>query len=137
MIADRSEHRHLDLGTAGDGGLHAGMTFVHRTLAAWDGPSTAGEREDILLVACELMTNAYAHSPGATAVDLDRAAGRVTVAVTDSGGPRRPTVRPWRPQEPHGHGLHIVDRLATTWGVTPATGGKTVWARLPWSPGPR
>ncbi|MFD7734217.1 hypothetical protein ACFV6F_28030 [Kitasatospora phosalacinea] len=90
-------------------------------------------REDVLLVACELLANAHRHTPGPTALDFraEEAGGaaplRATVSVTDSGT-GMPVMRPWRPEEPNGHGMHIVQRLAQDWGVVPLPGGKTVWA---------
>ncbi|MEV7178981.1 ATP-binding protein [Kitasatospora sp. NPDC093679] len=127
-----SRHWHLPLGSTDGPGPQFGMAYVRRALA--QGPSpvpSSGERaEDVLLVACELLTNAYCHTPGPLSLDLDLDHDTLTVAVTDAST-RPPVVRPYRPQQPHGHGLHIVERLAVDWGVTPVPSGKTVWAVLP------
>ncbi|MFF4540002.1 ATP-binding protein [Streptomyces aureus] len=134
------EHWDFDLVADGGKAPRPGMACVRQVLDAipphGDGRAHGDGREswrdDVLLVACELLTNACLHTPGATHldIDLDVDAERLTVAVTDRAA-SRPVSQPWRPETPHGHGLHIVDRLATDWGVTPAPNGKTVWAALP------
>ncbi|WP_051814284.1 ATP-binding protein [Kitasatospora sp. MBT63] len=144
---DTARHWSLPL-TPADGsgnGLHRGIELARHALedtgvvVTFEAPGAAGEpgvpeerAQDILLVVSELLSNAYRHTPGPTGLDirLDRERGKLTVAVTDTGT-RRPVVRAYRPTQPHGHGMHIVDRLAASWGVTPAPGGKTVWAVLP------
>ncbi|MGW6918281.1 ATP-binding protein [Kitasatospora sp. NPDC054939] len=129
-----SRHWHLLLAPTDGPGAQHGMAFVRRALAARTDTAPLDHRltGDALLVACELLTNAYEHTPGPLRLDLDLdlVDERLTVAVTDAS-PRRPVVRPYRPHRPGGHGLHIVDRLATDWGVTPRVGGKTVWAVVP------
>ncbi|MGO4429867.1 ATP-binding protein, partial [Streptomyces sp. MCAF7] len=57
--------------------------------------------------------------------------GRLTVEVTDGGGPTRPV-----PANPSitargGRGLNIITSLAEDWGVRDDTGEVTVWASLP------
>ncbi|MFF2198813.1 ATP-binding protein [Streptomyces sp. NPDC058157] len=137
-----SGHWRFPLGHDGGRALEPGMSCVRGVLDALpgegDGAAAARLREDVLLVACELLANACRHTAGPTRLDIHLSGGRITVAVTDRAV-AAPVLRPWRPREPHGHGLHVVDRLAVDWGVRPAPGGKTVWATLPapWpSPGP-
>ncbi|WP_431683226.1 ATP-binding protein [Kitasatospora sp. KL5] len=128
----RTGHWHLPLGPVDGHGLQVGVAYVRRALARGSAPAPleGPEANDALLVACELLANAYRHTPGPLCLDLDLDHETLTVSVTDAST-RPPVVRPYRPQEPHGHGMHIVDRLAVTWGVTPAPSGKTVWAVLP------
>ncbi|MCU7826830.1 ATP-binding protein [Kitasatospora sp. DSM 101779] len=127
-----ARHWHLPLGSTDGRGPQTGVAYVRHALARAPAPALPeGQRaDDVLLVTCELLTNAYCHTPGPICLDLDLDHGVLTVAVTDAS-PRPPVVRPYRPQQPHGHGLHIVERLAVDWGVTPLPSGKTVWAVLP------
>ena len=53
----------------------------------------------------------------------------VRVSVTDSGD-QLPTMLPLEPGRIGGLGLHVVGRVAETWGVASFPGGKTVWATL-------
>ncbi|MER7771523.1 ATP-binding protein [Kitasatospora sp. NPDC096140] len=113
--------------------LEPAMTHLRGVLGAI--PPTGGataerRRDDVLLVACELLTNACRHTPGPTRLDVDVRDGVLIVAVSDTAADP-PVVRPWRPAQPGGHGLHVVDRLTADWGAAPASGGKTVWAALP------
>ena len=56
---------------------------------------------------------------------------QVLIEVDDSSPNHPVLVRP-NDTEPHGRGMLIVNKLAKAWGVDghPATGGKTVWARI-------
>ncbi|ROR38070.1 ATP-binding protein [Kitasatospora cineracea] len=140
MESDVRYHWHFSLGAEGRGAVGPGMGCVRGVLARLpDGDGAAGDggadgagrrREDVLLVACELLANACDHTPGPTGLDVDLDGGRLTVAVTDAAV-TRPVPRPWNPGQPHGHGLHVVERVSAEWGVSPFPGGKTVWAALP------
>ncbi|MFC8720907.1 ATP-binding protein [Kitasatospora sp. NPDC057198] len=131
-------HWHFQFGPDGTRSVGPGMGCVRDVLAALpgaddsdgDGDGAARRRDDVLLVACELLANACDHTPGATCLDVDLADGHLTVAVTDPVA-NRPLPGPWRPGQPHGHGLHVVEQISTEWGVSPFPGGKTVWAALP------
>jgi anti-sigma regulatory factor (Ser/Thr protein kinase) len=82
-----------------------------------------------LLVATELVTNAVEHARTASvlSVGLDRSGLHVAVR-DDAPGEVVPSARPG----PHGgYGLHVVERLSRSWGVTAHRDGKTVWAVLP------
>ncbi|MFD5814098.1 ATP-binding protein [Streptomyces sp. NPDC127038] len=125
------DHWDFDLAAANGKAAEIGMSRVHQVLDAIPGGDRRDSwRDDVLLVACELLTNAHLHTPGVTHLGIDIDGDRLTIAVTDQTT-ARPVPQPWRPDTPHGHGLHIIDHLATTWGITPAPGGKTVWAALP------
>jgi anti-sigma regulatory factor (Ser/Thr protein kinase) len=88
---------------------------------------------DVLLVATELVTNAYDHGQGPVQVRMSRTAApcRVRIEVEDSSA-EHPVVTVPSPETPGGRGMHIVDKLAANWGVAEhsATGGKTVWAEV-------
>lgn len=81
------------------------------------------------LIVSELVTNSVRYSPTSTAIDLDvRVSGReVEIRVRDEGpgfdGKRIQATE-------HGHGLGIVEALATDWGVDTEGGDFRVWARL-------
>ncbi|KAK1186139.1 ATP-binding protein [Streptomyces sp. NBS 14/10] len=96
--------------------------------------------DDAVLILSELLSNAWRHGRplGSDAGDgTVRAAwhvdeyGRLTVEVTDGGGPTRPV-----PANPSitargGRGLNIITSLAEDWGVRDDIGEVTVWASLP------
>ncbi|GAA2746662.1 ATP-binding protein [Kitasatospora cinereorecta] len=130
-MAETAHHWHLPLGVVDRPDPQDRRKPVRRLLGetADAGGMDRRRTEDLLLVTGELLANAYAHTPGPTAIDVDLLPGRIVVAVTDSSD-RPPAVLPYRPARPRGHGMHIVDRLAVRWGVTPAPDGKTVWAVL-------
>ncbi|WP_042435846.1 ATP-binding protein, partial [Streptacidiphilus anmyonensis] len=54
---------------------------------------------------------------------------QLTVSVADTD-PRPPVVRPAEPSRPGGHGLHVIDTLAASWGSTQGPHGKTVVVSL-------
>ncbi|MGW2788175.1 ATP-binding protein, partial [Streptomyces populi] len=94
---------HWDFDLAADSGKapEPGMSRVHQVLEAIpDGDGHDSWRDDVLLVACELLTNAHLHTPGATHLGVDIDIDRLTVAVTDQST-ARPAPQPWRPDTPH------------------------------------
>ena len=92
--------------------------------------------DDVVAVVGELAGNAVRHArplPG----DVIRVAwsvtpdDRVRVRVTDGGGRgRRPSPRRTGPTSLDGRGLHIVEALATRWGVDRDADCQSVWAEL-------
>ena len=87
-------------------------------------------RQDAILIVSELVTNALRHGLGeivARSSLSDHA--ELRIAVTDSGN-ELPVMQPVDPDRVGGVGLHIVEQLATQWGIAPFPGGKTVWATL-------
>lgn len=79
------------------------------------------------LLTSELVANAVLHGEGEICIDLHIDDVELTVAVTDDGD-GLPIMRTTGPEVPGGHGVRIVERLATRWGVQPHdVGGKTVW----------
>ena len=76
--------------------------------------------DDVILCLSELVTNATVHSHsrhagGIFTVRAEIRDGCIRVEVKDQGGS-------WAVPIPgdmqHGHGLHIISRLARTWGIT-------------------
>ena len=77
---------------------------------------------DCLLLTSELATNCVMHARTDYVVRVDVGEGRVRVEVVDNE-PDLPQLRD------EGHGLRMVDDLATTWGTEPRVDGpgKVVW----------
>ena len=94
-------------------------------LADWGLPD--GEREDLVLAACEAGTNAVEHAQQPTEpffdVFIEIADGLVTIVVRDHGQWQEPTSDPYR-----GRGLAMMHVLADT-TVTTRTHGTTVTLR--------
>ncbi|MFD9407671.1 ATP-binding protein [Streptomyces sp. NPDC059989] len=112
--------------------------FVRRALAAWHWLPAATEAEqeaaeDVLLLVSEVVANACLHGGGPGALRLDCTDERLRIEVTD-GNPDPPVpVRAGSAAEagrPGGHGLLIVERLASRWGSRPWPGGKCVWLEV-------
>ncbi|MBD0837614.1 SpoIIE family protein phosphatase [Streptomyces sp. TRM68416] len=120
----------------------AARAFVRARVAEWIGLGLPGSEHltgrliaDALVVTSELVTNAVVHA--GTDVELacrTEESGAFVVEVSDRHPSRAPhggaAELPHGPTE-YGRGLHLVARLADSWGVTYRTGAKTVWARLP------
>ncbi|WP_432590630.1 ATP-binding protein [Streptomyces sp. HD1123-B1] len=96
--------------------------------------------DDAVLILSELLSNAWRHGRpwrsdqgddtvrAAWSVDEDE---RLTVEVTDGGGPTRPLPAKPSVTARGGRGLHIIRTLADDWGVRDGVGEVTVWALLP------
>lgn len=96
-----------------------------RQLVGDDGTTAA----DTLLLTSELVTNALEHgtAPCTLTALFDPDSGVLRVEVSD-GSATPPSLLPaGRAGAIGGHGLHLVDRLARSWGSTPTPSGKTVW----------
>ncbi|MFG2640423.1 ATP-binding protein [Streptomyces sp. NPDC048370] len=108
--------------------------LARQALRDWFGGPVGGAREviveDALLLVSEVVTNAYTHGGRPYELRLDGSGGRLWVQVSDSS-----PVRP-RPHGPHlasrssGHGLYLLERLATAWGWLPRGEGKAVWFEI-------
>ncbi|MER8184665.1 ATP-binding protein [Kitasatospora sp. NPDC094015] len=97
-----------------------------------EGRAVAG---DVLLLVTELVTNACLHAGGPRELALALEGGSIRVEVSDAS-PVEPAIRTGQsPAVPSGHGLRVVDRLATAWGYARHEGGKTVWLEVARRPG--
>ncbi|MFI9808430.1 ATP-binding protein [Streptomyces sp. NPDC052301] len=107
--------------------------IVADLLTAWGVPEDP--RDDAVLVASELVTNALVHTAGERIVcRLHDVADRIRIEVEDQDGGRGlPAVRRPGPEDPHGRGLFLVDALSLDWGVAPVPGrpAHVVRAELP------
>ena len=84
--------------------------------------------ENALLVASELVSNAYRHGEGDIELRLDVLGDRLRIEVIDEGRNQAPAVREHGADETGGWGLQIVDQVALQWGVFEGT--THVWADL-------
>jgi serine phosphatase RsbU (regulator of sigma subunit) len=134
-----------------DGALHVGRvpSFAAAPYAASfpEGPEAASAvrrwirqssrgldrvlREDTVLLATELVTNAVRHGRGEVAVRLWPGPDVVRVEVSDAN-PHRPEPGGYDLDAEDGRGLLIVGALSSRWGTAPLPGGagKTVWFEL-------
>ncbi|MEW2065908.1 ATP-binding protein [Streptomyces sp. NPDC007346] len=84
------------------------------------------------------MTNAvrYGSEPGDRfKVTAAAESGKCRVEVHDIRR-RRPRLRPPSDQRVRGRGLHLVEALASRWGVAERPFGKSVWVVVTWRPEP-
>jgi anti-sigma regulatory factor (Ser/Thr protein kinase) len=83
--------------------------------------------EDIRLMVSELASNAIEHAVSSFRLTISRSRQEIRVEVTDGGG-GTPAMRSPGPDALKGHGLQIVNALATRWGVErESDSAKTVW----------
>ncbi|MEV8056374.1 ATP-binding protein [Streptomyces antimycoticus] len=96
--------------------------------------------DDAVLILSELLSNAWRHGRpwrsghGGGTVRAAWSVGeddRLTVEVTDGGGPTRPLPANPSVTARGGRGLNIIMSLAEEWGVRDGVGEVTVWALLP------
>lgn len=87
--------------------------------------------DTVELLASELVTNAYRHSPSDAYVSVEHTPQTLTVSVWDHGPgtPVRADVQRSDAAE-SGRGLGIVEMCADEWGVREYPYGKAVWFRV-------
>ncbi|OKJ95588.1 ATP-binding protein [Amycolatopsis sp. CB00013] len=113
------------------------MSRVRRWLRRALPPSADDVLEDVLVVADELLANAYEHTPGPREVRLTYLPTpcRVVVEVDDTSS-ALPTLHNPAPQDLRGHGMRLINDLSDAWGVhrDDSTPGKTIWSRISRNP---
>lgn len=90
----------------------------------------AGVTRKVVLVACELATNALRHGRPPTVVELHQHGARFLLTVTDQDPAGEPCVAGDRPPGEGGYGLHIAALLSDDLGWYRADRAKVVWAEL-------
>ena len=83
-------------------------------------------RADVLLLATELVTNAFRHGEPPITLVIDRQGDRLRIEVEDAGA-GRPTRAP-DPGPSGGWGLLLVEGAADRWGVL--DGSTNVWFEI-------
>jgi len=97
--------------------------FIGTTLSAWG----CDEIVDLVtLLVSELVTNAVLHARSDLELHIASGHHLVRIEVSD-GSTLTPVIRAHDDDAMTGRGLALVDQLASSWGVTPHDGGKTVW----------
>ncbi|MGW8725704.1 ATP-binding protein [Streptomyces sp. NPDC055808] len=97
--------------------------------------------DDAVLILSELLSNACRHGRPLGRADIGDGdvkaawridkAGRLTLEVTDGGGPTRPVPATPSVTARGGRGLNIISALAQDWGVRDSASGEvTVWVIL-------
>jgi anti-sigma regulatory factor (Ser/Thr protein kinase) len=119
---------------------------VHDSITLPPEPSSAGEArlfvadhardvcpaemaEVAVLLTSELVTNVIVHAGTPMQLSVEVVADAVRVALADEL-PRTPVRRNVEGTRLTGRGMHLVESLATHWGVEPTPAGKTVWFEL-------
>ena len=108
-------------------GALAARQFVEGTLRRW---GRADLSETAALLSSELVTNVIVHARSDMTVGVDLDDQRLRVTVFDNSDDRPRSRDGFPPLEQHGRGLHVVDALATSWGVNDGIRGKSVWFEL-------
>lgn len=105
-------------------------TLVRTDLAASALPEAVVD--DALLVVSELISNSLRHARGLPGDRIGLAwwcqERRVTIEVTDGGGPSFPTAGPPATSAIGGRGLAMVAAVSADWGVDRSPAETTVWA---------
>jgi anti-sigma regulatory factor (Ser/Thr protein kinase) len=111
-------------------GLAAGLArqATHDTLAAW---GLSHLEETAVLLASELVSNAVRHARTGLVLELglETYGSWLRIEVLDAD-PQPPEPRTPAALDESGFGFVLIEALADTWGVRPATVGKAVWAEL-------
>ncbi|MFJ9346652.1 SpoIIE family protein phosphatase [Streptomyces sp. NPDC101237] len=125
-------------------GYRKGDTATWRLPARRDAPARArahvralllrwgtrdGTRDNAVLLASELVTNAVRFATGPVTVRLIRSGHGLLVEVGDTGN-GRPRLGRGGLFDDSGRGLHVVHGLTTRWGVRWTDAGKVVWAEV-------
>jgi anti-sigma regulatory factor (Ser/Thr protein kinase) len=81
------------------------------------------------LLITELIANAVRHAGSPPIMRIDVDSGTVRIAVSDTSS-QAPGIRHTDLEDEGGRGLLLVESLATSWGWTRTTDGKSIWFTL-------
>jgi len=116
-------------------GTDAARVARHAVLSRLDGRVSDESADDIALIVSELVTNSVLHAnvgeDDSVLVELAVTDGRLAITVTDPGSDQTPRLLPRDPTKANGLGLHLVDRISASWGVSRRPGATKVWCELP------
>jgi anti-sigma regulatory factor (Ser/Thr protein kinase) len=84
------------------------------------------QRDDVLLLASELVTNAILHGRSEVTVEVEVRRTTLRISVFDENS-RHPAPVSEDPDALDGRGLALVEALAEQWGVEDRPHGKAVW----------
>jgi anti-sigma regulatory factor (Ser/Thr protein kinase) len=101
--------------------------LAQSALEGWCDP---GVLADVELLITELVTNGVQHAASDVDVRIAVGATMVRVEIGDRS-PTEPVTRTTKPNEPGGRGMHIVEKVASRWGVDLRRTGKCVWFEVP------
>jgi integral membrane sensor domain MASE1 len=101
--------------------------FVHAFSARQALPPQVDDQ--LVLVSCELVTNAVLHAGTRFTLSLELHPDRVRVSVRDRSS-TLPSLRQGQPDSLTGRGLNLVAGVSRGWGVDPSWAGKVVWAEI-------
>jgi serine phosphatase RsbU (regulator of sigma subunit)/anti-sigma regulatory factor (Ser/Thr protein kinase) len=104
---------------------------VTENLRSWGVP--AETIDEVVLMASELVTNAFLHGRPPIELRLRSSGSEITFEVQDRA-PYRPRRRRAENDDENGRGLQIVSILADRWGSRATGTGKSVWCSLAFSP---
>jgi len=114
-----------------NGGVDAGGA-ARRAIVSGDGALPEPVRDEVLLLATELVGNAVRHAgvgpDESLEVEVRCRPRQVRVAVVDPGAGFEPPVT--RPDGPGGWGMVLLDGIADRWGVTREPEGTRVWFEI-------
>lgn len=107
---------------------------VRCAIADWAQFMPTREREDLILVVNELVSNAVVHGPdgGSIRIAAVRHPHAVQVRVRDEG--QLQFVEPREPDDRGGRGLNLLEAIADSWGS--ASDPTCVWFTLNWADQP-
>ncbi|HUQ55308.1 ATP-binding protein [Lentzea sp.] len=113
--------------TAEGGSCARARQVVRKAAASWG--LSEDLADDAQLVVTELVSNGIDHGEGLITLSVRRKAGGMLIEVHDES-PKLPLLRPVDPGSARGRGMQLVKALSVSWGTTPDSGGKVVWAQL-------
>jgi anti-sigma regulatory factor (Ser/Thr protein kinase) len=119
-------------------GARLARLLAQRQLAEWGVPYGCDFSDTVTSVVAELAANAvlHGHVPGRDFALRLELADVLRIEVSDARTERRPRTAGAALDDEGGRGLLLVGVLASRWGITERSPGKTVWAELPRPGGP-
>lgn len=107
----------------------AARRFVADALEAWSCLKDADAHDRVVLLTCEIVTNALLHARSDVLLRIRRNdEERIRIEVEDGDpSPLEPPAAAVAEDATTGRGLLLVEGLADEWGVEPKGDGKVVW----------